>query len=257
MKIVAFATAASASLVASMTVLVASSAPVPAAAAAAEVAPGLLPGPKKKKVCTMKIMMAKDNCVVVSKPPTKKPAKKAPSRRPTRFPTSRPLDNGPTASPSGSPTKSLTAGCPDFGVPALPYGGHVYAFVHHAFFSWDQANEAAGSLTCCRAQGRLLVVGDAPERDFITAAFDVKFHMAWIGLTDVDEEGTYVWTDGTTLDPSLFAPVAYHGTEESSDHCFFYDNPNLPAKWYALDSVEYALDSSVVEFDCSTTAGEQ
>jgi Lectin C-type domain len=254
MKIVSFASAASASLVALLTVLVASG-PVPAAADG-------LPGPKKK-VCNMKTMIAKDNCVV-SKPPTKKPTAavvkkptKKPSKRPTRFPTApptthRPSTALPTASPSGSPTTSLPAECPSLGVPVYSHRRHLYARVAHGSFSWDQANEAAGSLTCCGAQGNLLVVGDAPERDFITATYNVTNQYGWIGLTDVVTEGTYVWTDGTTLDPSLFVPVTYAGTAEESDHGFFFNNPNSPAKWFSLDNVNYALDYSVVEFDCST-----
>jgi Lectin C-type domain len=227
--------------------------------------------PRRNKACNnMKNMVAKA-CATTTKP-TKKPTTavkipakptKKPSKRPTRFPTpapssapsftptSRPSDS-PTASPSRSPTSSPTAGCANLRVPVHSHSGHIYAIVVHASLTWDQANDAAGSLTCCGAEGRLVVVDDAPERDFILAKFNVPGQYGWFGLNDAEQEGTYIWTDGTTLNTSLFAPVPLQGDADSEDCGLFLNNPSptSPSKWYTYSCTAGSI-YSLVEFDCS------
>jgi Lectin C-type domain len=202
-----------------------------------------LPGTKKVCKCIIAARPIKAPTAII-KIPTKKPTKK-PSKRPTRFPTATPT----TTSPSGSPTTHPTAECANLRFPVSSYGGHRYAYVAHGAFAWDQAKAAASSLTCCGAPGHLLVVGDAAERDFVQATFNVAGQFGWIGLTDAVREGTYVWTDGTTLATSLFTPVPFDGNADEDDCGFFYNNPDDPSKWYTY-SCANILFFSFVEFDC-------
>jgi Lectin C-type domain len=234
--------------------------------------------PRRNKAChNMKNMIVK-NCATTAKPPTKKPTAavvkipttkptKKPSMRPTRFPTVVPThrpstsvpsagptsspSDGPTASPSGSPTSSPTAGCANLGVPVHFHSGHLYARVGHTEISWDNAKAAASSRTCCGAQGSLLVIGDAPERDFVSGTFNVSGQYGWIGLNDVVTEGTYVWTDGTTLDTSLFTPAPYYSTADGDDCGFYFYRSFDPRRWFTY-RCDYILPFSIVEFDCST-----
>jgi Lectin C-type domain len=272
--------AAAAALAAASTMLLASFSLAPVAAGATPV----LPAPKK--VCHMKNMLAK-NCVVVHKPPrTKKPAAaavkipapkptKTPSRRPIRFPTgvpttSRPSttvpsagptsgpsdSDSPTGRPSPSPTSSpTTSGCPTVEATAVHFhGGHRYARVSLIEpLTWSEAEAAAGDLACCGARGHLVTVGDAAERDFVqdTVVVSGVGEYGWVGFTDAGTEGTYVWTDGTTWDTTLFAPVPYFGDADADDCGFFFDDPSSSSKWYTLDATTNVVDYSIVESDCS------
>jgi Lectin C-type domain len=233
----------------------------------------LLPG--AKKVC--KMLKGKEKCSSAS-PPTKKPTAavvkipttKPTTRRPTRFPTAPPTTHrpstwvpsagpsagpsfAPTGSPSGSPTQHPTAECANLRVPVRSHGGHRYARLNHAVYTWDQARAAAGSLRCCGAPGHLLVVGGAAERDFVTATFNVLFEYGWVGFHDEDTEGTYLWTDDTALAASLFVPAPFNGNGDAEDCGLFYNNVNAPGKWYTY-SCTGGFGYSYVEFDCSAKA---
>jgi Lectin C-type domain len=281
MKMVSFATAPIASLVALMVVLVAS-APVPAAAAD-------LPGPNKK--CNRKNMIAKD--CVTNKPPTRKPTApvvkkpatkptRKPSKRPTRFPTvpptthrpstsvpsagptsspsdsptaspsGSPTSDNPTTSPSGSPTSSPTAECPSVDAQVYSHDGHRYAHVQHAApLTWSEAEAAAEDLACCGAQGHLVVVGDAAERDFVQDAVASAYgQYGWVGFNDVASAGTYVWTDGSPLDLSLFTLGSAGGNAAGGSRYGFYFAVGT-SHWYTLTGVQYTFDYSIIEFDCS------
>jgi Lectin C-type domain len=213
-------------------------------------------------------------------PAAKKPTQK-PSRRPTRFPTGVPTTNrpsttvpsagptsgpsdspsgsptssdSPTARPSTSPTSSPTSGCPTVEATLHFHGGHRYARVSHDEpLTWYEAEVAAGDLTCCGATGHLVTVGDAAERDFVqdTVVVSGFGQYGWVGFTDADTEGTYVWTDGTTLDTTLFAPEPYFGDADADDCGFFFDDPSSSSRWYTLDATTNVVDYSIVEFDCS------
>jgi Lectin C-type domain len=73
---------------------------------------------------------------------------------------------------------------------------------------------------------------------------------AWVGFNDMDTEGTYLWTDDTTLAASLFVPVPFDGNGDADDCGLFYNNVNAPGKWYTY-SCSGGFGYSYVEFDCS------
>jgi Lectin C-type domain len=260
MKVVSFAATASTALAAVMTVL--ASSPVPVALAADQAAG--LPR-RQQKACNTMNMMAK-NCAPTKKPTTKKPAAavkipakptKKPSQRPTKFPTplptNQPTTSLPSAGPSASdiPTKIPTpSACPA----SVQHNGHLYAHVVHVHGkTWDQAREAAQDQTCCGgAQGHLVIINDADERDFVQAMVSPAVAAyGWIGLADVETEGTYVWVDETPFDASLFTPAPYGGVAgpEVEDCVIFHDDPFVPSKWFARQCSEI-LYYSIIEFDC-------
>jgi Lectin C-type domain len=131
------------------------------------------------------------------------------------------------------------------GVPVQVHDGHRYAYVELATsLTWDGAQAAAEALTCCGAPGHLVTVGDAAERDFVQAMMSGAGRYGWVGFNDVDTEGTYVWTDGTTLDTSLFTPKSYNGDPDVDDCGLFLNH-----MWYSFDCAA-TLSNSIIEFDC-------
>ncbi|XP_025759521.1 CD209 antigen-like protein A [Oreochromis niloticus] len=49
----------------------------------------------------------------------------------------------------------------------------------------------------CTDQGADLVVIDSPKEQSFIASFTKK--RTWIGLNDIEQEGTWKWVDGTPL----------------------------------------------------------
>ena len=66
-------------------------------------------------------------------------------------------------------------------------------------------------------------------------------------MNDITTEGTYVWTDGTTFDPSVFVPAAYYSDSGGEDCGIFYNNAGT--KWYSV-YCQSTWIFSIVEFDC-------
>jgi len=83
------------------------------------------------------------------------------------------------------------AGAPDAGAPACDAerAGRCYRFVTEGR-EWADAEA-----DCQRWGGHLVSYADVDEERFIGMANPPAPH--WMGLTDADEESTFVWTDGT------------------------------------------------------------
>lgn len=93
--------------------------------------------------------------------------------------------------------------------------------------SWQAAEQS------CQKQGaHLVVISSERERSYLQSQFSQSTGQLWIGLNDVNEEGNYVWTDGS--------PLIYHfwaqGEPQDADHsenCIEMD-PNVgenPGAW--------------------------
>ena len=134
-----------------------------------------------------------------------------------------------------------------------PHTGHLYAHVQHASLTWAQARAEAGDLSCCGAPGHLVTVGDGFERDFVEGTVSGPGQYGWIGLNDIATEGTYLWTDGTTLDPSVLVPQLVGESAEAD--CGYYESDGS-TKWEA-HPCDYVWQFSIVEFDCPTTASDK
>ncbi|XP_039455861.1 CD209 antigen-like protein A isoform X2 [Oreochromis aureus] len=91
--------------------------------------------------------------------------------------------------------------------------------------SWHSARKH------CTDQGADLVVIDSPkEQDFVTS-FTQK--ETWIGLNDIEQEGTWKWVDGSPLTLQYWAPhqpddlllsedcahIRYQGTSWNDERC--------------------------------------
>jgi Lectin C-type domain len=129
----------------------------------------------------------------------------------------------------------------------VSHNGHVYGHDYFAM-SWDDAVQAVSQLSCCGTRGHLLILGDASEVDFFTAALDST--SGWIGLNDKAEEGTFVWTTGSStvpFDGTLFTMESNYDDQD----CGSYDYRNFGVWETHPCRYEYPF---FVEFDCRDAA---
>ena len=81
-----------------------------------------------------------------------------------------------------------------------PNNGHSY-YVEDAFNTWADAQANAQALG-----GNLVTINDASENAWILANLLTSSATYWIGLSDADVEGTFVWKTGEPLLFSNWAP---------------------------------------------------
>ncbi|KAF3707143.1 C-type lectin domain family 4 member F C-type lectin superfamily member 13 [Channa argus] len=81
------------------------------------------------------------------------------------------------------------------------HGGKCYYFSNKPS-SWSQSREE-----CVRRGGDLVKIDSREEQSFLEERLRNKMNEAedkfWIGLTDSQEEGRWLWVDGSELDTSL------------------------------------------------------
>jgi hypothetical protein len=76
--------------------------------------------------------------------------------------------------------------------------GSTYYFCATPERDWDGARAHCNTLL-----GDLVVIGDAAERTDIYNLLPDPALRWWVGLGDPVNEGTYVWVDGSALDPDI------------------------------------------------------
>ncbi|KAI8747666.1 brevican core protein [Biomphalaria glabrata] len=58
------------------------------------------------------------------------------------------------------------------------------------------------NVSCSTIQGRLVMVkSNAKKESLATIMQDMNMDRAWVGIDDIQSEGTYVWSDGSVLTP--------------------------------------------------------
>ncbi|KAI8747675.1 brevican core protein [Biomphalaria glabrata] len=63
-------------------------------------------------------------------------------------------------------------------------------------------NFSLAKLSCSKIQGRLAMVkSNATKESLLTIMQDMNIEKAWVGIDDIQSEGTYVWSDGSVLTP--------------------------------------------------------
>ncbi|VTJ81537.1 Hypothetical predicted protein [Marmota monax] len=76
------------------------------------------------------------------------------------------------------------------------FRGHCY------FFSKSQRNWNDSVTACQEMRAQLVVIKSAEEQNFLLQTFKNK-GSTWMGLSDLNEEATWHWVDGSPLSPSL------------------------------------------------------
>lgn len=107
--------------------------------------------------------------------------------------------------PSGTRIFSITAGSANY----LPLTGHYYEFVPDTNVLWTQAKERAATRTYFGLQGYLATLTQAEEAKF---AGELSAGTGWIGATDKDVEGKWIWDTGPEAGQLFWdngTPIAY------------------------------------------------
>ena len=100
--------------------------------------------------------------------------------------------------------------CPHCQETVGPAGGTIlYCFLPLNFYEAEA--------DCAAFGGHLISIHDSLTQDTVAAsAFGIAAQDWWIGINDLDAEGTFAWTDGTPFDASFWAdgePNNYDGWE--------------------------------------------
>ena len=136
----------------------------------------------------------------------------------------------PDAPPGGDPDPDASTGdaAPADGTPAgcstydYSYNGHKYRLVETGL-EWTQAKS-----NCEADGGALLKIDSASEDQQVEVTLVGGPQEVWIGLSDADNDGIYVWTDGT---PPSF--TNWNGAPSiSSPDCVVKNTYTSDGLWY-------------------------
>ena len=148
-------------------------------------------------------------------------------------------DSNPIADEDGNPNDAhflatLTADGAYFAEVSAAhiYEGHLY--IPGTPRNWDDARAYAQSFG-----GDLVSVNDQAEQDFVTRTFGVL--NPWLGLNDIDNEGTHVWANGDPVTYTNWSPgepntPSWDGAYLSSSGRWF-DYP-VTSSWGVLAEVD-------------------
>ncbi|XP_070539251.1 perlucin-like protein [Ptychodera flava] len=85
---------------------------------------------------------------------------------------------------------STRTGCPSGWIQFRQSCYYIYDYHQYTF---EEAE------TVCQATGSTLVIIDDAEENLFLKGFTRHVYHLWIGLTDIDVEGKWVWADGSPL----------------------------------------------------------
>ena len=97
------------------------------------------------------------------------------------------------------------------------------------FVTYSQANEYCA----CEFGTQLAKVeSDSDNSDLFDLTWFNEYGYMWIGLNDIDTEGTYVWTDGSNGDyTNWYSPSEPNNWKDQDCVVIFYDD----GKWQDVD----------------------
>jgi len=128
------------------------------------------------------------------------------------------------------------------------FGGHYY---EHYFRprTWEDASNGASTLSFCDKQGHLVSISSYDENQFV-ASLNPYVSAIWMGLNDLQEEGSFVWDSGETFDSNSFTNWESSGPNGGpSENCGeVYSLNGATGIWNDLSCEE--LREFVVEYDC-------
>lgn len=118
---------------------------------------------------------------------------------------------------------------------------HYYSLT--GLLTWPDAESAA-----IAAGGHLATVADAQENDWILQTFGMVDEDLWIGLTDVDSPGTWVWTTSEPVGYTNWQAGQPTGGQEHFAHMYnLAVTHTAPGTWNDLGASSPALGVIEVE----------
>ncbi len=138
----------------------------------------------------------------------------------------------------------------EYDVPTLnpvlnPENGHYYDFIEIPGISWNNANNIIGLLPQYQGlTGHMVTITSQSEQEFINNIIPDN-SRPWIGLTDIDSEGTFKWITGERLDYTYWNTNQPDNYNNNEDYVHLVGNES---KWND-NKDNYAYSSGfIVEF---------
>ncbi|XP_053302119.1 lactose-binding lectin l-2 [Pleuronectes platessa] len=145
-------------------------------------------------------------------------------------------------SPSDGPEVQLQLGnCPMFW---FSFNNRCYKYVA-AQMTWADAE-----LNCLSQGANLVSIHSLDEKNYIKAlikSFDPAEGKTWIGFSDNNKEGSWMWSDGSAVDFNFWAPGQPDNSHSSENCC--YNNYETVKKWndgYCTDPLPSVCASRIM-----------
>ena len=115
------------------------------------------------------------------------------------------------------------------------YGGHTY-------YMLDESSWTAAEAQAVQMGGNLATINDADEDAWVYATFGGDDYALWIGLNDVAQEESFVWSSGETLGYTNWAEVepANEGGNSHYVNIHKANHAHSPGKWN--DCPDWGID---------------
>ena len=121
---------------------------------------------------------------------------------------------------------------------------YMGTFDNSQFYISNNSNNWTGALAAAQAAGgRLAIIHNQAENDFIKQ--NINGEIAFIGLSDKDQEGALKWVDGST--PSYNNFLSSVNNDSGNDFAVFYP---WDGKWDLVSSVVYK--KYILEIPCGS-----
>lgn len=150
---------------------------------------------------------------------------------------------------NGSPTEAAqhAVTVPAGDIEISQYNGHGYA-IFDMDMTWEEARDYCQSL-----DGHLVTIGSLEENMFIQSLVsNAGIKYAAIGMSDEEEEGTWVWVTGEPMDFTFWNyREPNNAGNEGQDHGYMYDNGRWDDGFY---NVRYPF---ICEWDNGYTSDNQ
>ncbi|XP_051240094.1 CD209 antigen-like protein E isoform X3 [Dicentrarchus labrax] len=110
-----------------------------------------------------------------------------------------------------------------------------WVYFHPSFYyisstkkSWNDSRE-----DCLQRGADLMVINSKEEQFFsVNKDFTRKFNkLMWIGLTDRETKGMWIWVDGTPLDKSYWTPGEPNAYEDKNEDCVELKSHDIENSW--------------------------
>lgn len=129
---------------------------------------------------------------------------------------------------------------------------HWYSLVEFSQgqVTWDTARTTAETLVLDNRFGHLATFTSDPEwifaRDTLLEPFRREFDQGWLGATDRDVEGVWVWVTG---EPFLYSTPATFDNLNNEDYLMAWRFlPNDPLQWNDVNSTTSLSNRALIEF---------
>ncbi len=134
----------------------------------------------------------------------------------------------------------------EFEIPVQnPENGHFYEFVSSDNTTWYEAHNAAQLSSFNGNAGYLTTITESSENKFVLDLLEIN-EIAYIGLSDVIENGKYSWVTGEGLSYTNWGGLEPFAPDVN-DFIVIYESGG---KWHAFnDRLKMAVDGYIVEYD--------